>query len=439
MNRIVTRGKTNNNYNNEWIKKRRVVITGMGGVTGLGDGIEWNWKRLMEGKSGITRIDKFDVSNFPSKVGGIVKRGTKEGEFDSNKYIPKEIKGVISPYIEFALAASSQALKDANWFPQSEEEMESTGVAIGSGIGSLEEIAHSQQLLNTSLRKVSPYFIPKILINLAAGHVSIQHQLKGVNHSASTACATGAHSIGDAYRFILFGDAKVMVAGGTESSIDPLSVAGFCRAKALSTSFNDTPELASRPFDKDRDGFVIGEGSGIVVLEELEHALNRNAKIYCEVLGYGLSGDSYHITTPSPDGSGAYRSMKSALRHAGIDVNQVDYINAHATSTPTGDAIENLAIKRLFGEHAYKLSISSTKSSIGHLLGASGSIEAIYSILSIRDNVVPPTLNLENPGEGFDLDYVPLRAKNREINVALSNSFGFGGTNATLVFGRYSE
>jgi 3-oxoacyl-[acyl-carrier-protein] synthase II len=338
-------------------------------------------------------------------------------------------------FIVFALAAAKEAVEDSGWMPEDEERRERTGVMIGSGIGGLPAIgAGAQTLAESGPRKISPFFIPACLINLASGHVSIRYGFKGPNHAVVTACSTGAHAIGDAARIIMFDDADVMVAGGTEAAICRLGVAGFAAARALSTGFNDTPTRASRPWDKDRDGFVMGEGAGVVVLEEYEHAKRRGAPIYAELIGYGMSGDAYHITAPSEDGNGAFRAMRNALKRAGIGPEAVDYINAHGTSTPLGDEIELAAVKRLFGEHAYRLSMSSTKSAIGHLLGAAGSVEAIYSILAINHGLVPPTLNLDNPSPGCDIDLVPHQAKERPVAIALSNSFGFGGTNASLVF-----
>jgi 3-oxoacyl-[acyl-carrier-protein] synthase II len=416
---------------------RRVVVTGIGLVTPLGVGADHVWKRLVAGRSGIGAIQKFDVSDLPSKIAGQVPRGeTASGDFNADDWVPPKEQRKMDEFIVFALAAAQQAVKDSGWEPEDEEGRERTGVMIGSGIGGLPGITEGAVTLHErGPRRISPFFIPANLINLASGHVSIQHHFKGPNHAVVTACSTGAHAIGDAARLIQWEDADVMVAGGAEAAICRIGVAGFAAARALSTAFNDEPERASRPWDKARDGFVIGEGSGIVVLEELEHAQRRGAKIYAEIIGYGMSGDAYHITAPSEDGSGAVRSMKNALKRAGFAPERIDYINAHGTSTPLGDEIELNAVKRVFGDHAYKLSMSSTKSAIGHLLGAAGSVEAIFSILAIRDGVVPPTLNLENPSEGCDLDLVPLKAKERKVRYALSNSFGFGGTNASLIFG----
>lgn len=415
---------------------RRVVVTGLGLVTPLACGVEASWKRLLASESGIKPITRFDVSDLPARIGGTIPLGDAPDAFRPDDWVPTKEQKKMDDYILYAIAAATQAISDAGWKPESEEEKERTGVMIGSGIGGLGRIEETAIELHTKgPRRISPFFIPSCLINLASGHVSIMNGFKGPNHSVVTACSTGAHAIGDAGRLIEYGDADVMVAGGTESAICRLGLAGFAAARALSTSYNDTPEKASRPWDKGRDGFVMGEGAGIIVLEELEHAKKRGAKIYAELIGYGLSGDAYHITAPTPDGNGGYRAMKMALKHAGRKTSDIDYINAHGTSTPLGDEIEHGAVKRLFGEDAYKLSMSSTKSSIGHLLGAAGSVEAIFSILAMRDQIAPPTLNLENPSDGCDIDLVPNIAKKRPIHTVLSNSFGFGGTNASLVFG----
>jgi len=416
---------------------RRVVITGLGLVTPLGCGVKTSWDNIVAGKSGLGAITLCDVSDLPARVAGEVTRGTGAGEFNADDYIePKEQKKM-DDFIHFAMAAASQAVEDSGWKPQDEESRQRTGVMIGSGIGGLHAIEETVLLMKEKgPRRVSPFFIPACLINLASGQVSIKFGFKGPNHSVVTACSTGAHAIGDASRLIQFGDADVMVAGGAEATICRIGLAGFAAARALSTSYNDTPEAASRPWDKGRDGFVMGEGAGVVVLEEYEHAKKRGAKIYAEVVGYGLSGDAYHITAPSPEGDGGFRAMKSALGHAKLSASDVDYINAHGTSTPLGDEIELGAVKRLFGADAYKLSMSSTKSAIGHLLGAAGAVEAIFSVLAITNQVAPPTLNLRDPSDGCDIDLVPLQAKQRKIDVALSNSFGFGGTNASLVFKR---
>src|SRR5579883_503947 len=413
---------------------RRVVVTGCGVVTPLGVGTETVWKRLLEGQSGIRAIQNFDVSDLPAKIAGQVPRGeTASGSFNADDWAPPKEQRKMDEFIVFALAAAAQAVDDAGWKPADPVDRERTGVMIGSGIGGLPGITEGAITLHErGPRRLSPFFIPSNLINLASGHVSIRYGFSGPNHAVVTACSTGAHAIGDAARIIMWDDADVMVAGGTEAAICRLGLAGFAAARALSTKFNDEPSRASRPWDQARDGFVMGEGAGIVVLEELEHAKKRGAKIYAEVVGYGMSGDAHHITAPAEDGSGAFRAMQNALKRAQIAADQVDYINAHGTSTPLGDEIELGAVKRLFGDHAYKLSMSSTKSSVGHLLGAAGSVEAIFCILAIRDQVAPPTRNLDNPSEGCDIDLVPHQAKRRKIRHALSNSFGFGGTNASL-------
>ncbi|HXE15930.1 MAG TPA: beta-ketoacyl-ACP synthase II [Stellaceae bacterium] len=417
---------------------RRVVVTGMGLVTPLGVGVGNVWQRLLASQSGIKAIQDFDVSDLTAKIAGQVPRGdTASGLFNADDYVPPKDQRKMDDFIIYAMAAAQEAVADAGWTPTDEEARERTGVMIGSGIGGLPGINEgAQTLVEKGPRRLSPFFIPACLINLASGHVQIKYGFKGPNHAVVTACSTGAHAIGDAARIIMWDDADVMVAGGSEAAVCRLGMAGFAAARALSTGFNDTPTKASRPWDKDRDGFVMGEGAGIVVLEELEHAKARGAKIYAEVIGYGMSGDAYHITAPAEDGSGAFRAMRNAVKRAGITPDQIGYINAHGTSTPLGDEIELGAVKRMFGDHAYKLAMSSTKSSIGHLLGAAGSVEAIFSILAIRDGVVPPTLNLDNPSEGCDLNLVPHTAQERKVDYALSNSFGFGGTNASLVFGR---
>ena len=416
---------------------RRVVVTGCGVVTPLGVGTETVWKRLLEGQSGIRAIQNFDVSDLPAKIAGQVPRGeTSSGSFNADEWVPPKEQRKMDEFIVFALAAAAQAVDDAGWKPTDPVDRERTGVMIGSGIGGLPGITEGALTVHEKgPRRLSPFFIPANLINLASGHVSIRYGFSGPNHAVVTACSTGAHAIGDAARIIMWDDADVMVAGGTEAAICRIGIAGFAAARALSTKFNDEPQRASRPWDRDRDGFVMGEGSGIVVLEELEHAKKRGAKIYAEVVGYGMSGDAHHITAPAEDGSGAFRAMRNALNRAKLAPDQIDYVNAHGTSTPLGDEIELGAVKRLFGEAAYKLSMSSTKSAIGHLLGAAGSVEAIFSIMALRDGTVPPTLNLENPSPSCDLDLVPLAAKKRPVRYALSNSFGFGGTNASLIFG----
>jgi 3-oxoacyl-[acyl-carrier-protein] synthase II len=415
---------------------RRVVVTGMGMVTPLGDGVDTNWRRLIAAESGVRAIQAFDTTDLATKIGGEVPLGDKaNGHFNADLYMAPKDQRKNDKFIIFGCAAAQQAVEDSGWVPQSEEDRERTGVMIGSGIGGLSTIYETSIVLKEKgPRRVSPFFIPSSLINLVSGQVSIKYGFRGPNHSVVTACATGAHALGDAARLIMLEDADVMVAGGAEAAICRIGIAGFNACKALSTDFNDTPTRASRPWDKDRDGFVMGEGAGCVVLEEYEHARKRGAKIYAEILGYGLSGDAFHITAPSEDGDGALRAMKAALKRAGLGTDQIDYVNAHGTST-MADAIELGAVKRLFGQDAYKLSMSSTKSATGHLLGAAGAIEAIYSIKSINDQTVPPTLNLDNPAEGCDIDLVPKQAKRRQVRFALSNSFGFGGTNASLVFG----
>ena len=419
---------------------RRVVITGIGLVTPLGIGISHVWERLTAGQSGIKGIQGFDVSDLPARIAGQVPSGSiEEGYFDADHFMAAKDRRKVDDFILYGVAAAQQAVEDAGWMPEDEDSRERTGVMIGAGIGGLQWIADSAVTLHDrGPRRISPFFIPAALINLASGQVSIRYGFKGPNHAVVTACSSGAHAIGDAARLIKWEDADVMIAGGAEAAVCRLGVAGFAAARALSTGFNDTPEQASRPWDEGRDGFVMGEGSGIVVLEELEHAKKRGAKIYAEVLGYGLSGDAHHITAPAQDGSGGYRSMQAALRSAQLNPEDVDYVNAHGTSTPLGDEIELGAVKRLFGNAAYKLSMSSTKSAIGHLLGAAGAVESIFCCLAIGQGVVPPTLNLNNPSPGCDIDLVPHEAKERKVNIALSNSFGFGGTNASLVLGAYT-
>jgi 3-oxoacyl-[acyl-carrier-protein] synthase II len=419
---------------------RRVVVTGMGLVTPLGCGLDANWNRLMASQSGVGAIDRFDVADMPARIAGLVRFGKDEPHhFDVDKWVSPKERRRMDDFIVFGLGAAGMAIEDSGWTPPSDEERERTGVMIGSGIGGLSTIYETSLVLKDGgPRKVSPFFIPASLINLVSGQVSIKYGFRGPNHAAVTACSTGAHALGDAARLIQFDDADVMVAGGAEAAVCRLGLAGFAAARALSTGFNDSPSRASRPWDKDRDGFVMGEGSGVVVLEELEHAKKRGARIYAEIIGYGLSGDAHHITAPAEDGSGAFRAMQAALKRAGIAPDAVDYVNAHGTSTPLGDEIELGAVKRLFGPAAYTLSMSSTKSAIGHLLGAAGAVEAIYSILAINAQAVPPTLNLDHPSDGCDIDLVPHKAKERPVKVALSNSFGFGGTNASLVFRAYS-
>ncbi|MDB2415149.1 beta-ketoacyl-ACP synthase II, partial [Rickettsiales bacterium] len=414
----------------------RVVVTGLGLTTPLAHGVEATWNRLIKGESGVKTIDRFDVSDIPAKIAGQVpSKEEQEDGFDPDLYVPKKEQKKVDTFILYGVAAAHDAVEDSGWKPSKEEEQERSGVLIGSGIGGLPSIEASSILVHEKgPRRLSPFFIPGSLINLVSGHVSMEYGFRGPNHSVVTACSTGAHAIGDAARIIACNDADVMVAGGAESALCRVGLAGFASARALSTKYNDEPTKASRPWDQDRDGFVMGEGAGIVVLEEYEHAKKRGAKIYGEIVGYGMSGDAYHITSPHPEGDGAYRAMKMAVKNAGIDPAIIDYVNAHGTSTPLGDSIELNAVKRLFGDHAYKLSMSSTKSSIGHLLGAAGGVEAIFSILAMRDNIAPPTLNLDNPSEGCDLDLVPHKAKERQIDAIVSNSFGFGGTNASLIF-----
>jgi 3-oxoacyl-[acyl-carrier-protein] synthase II len=410
-------------------------------VTPLACGVEPTWQRLLAGQSGIKRIEKFDISDLPSKIAGQVRRGDgSDGTFNPDQWMEPKEQRKVDDFILFAMGAAKQALDDAGWHPREYEEQITSGVMIGSGIGGVEGIAETALLLrDRGPRRVSPFFITGRIINLAAGYVSIAHSLKGPNHAVVTACSTGAHAIGDAGRLIALGDADVMVAGGTESPVNRISFAGFAAARALSTGFNETPERASRPYDRDRDGFVMSEGAGAVVLEEYEHAKRRGARIYAELIGYGLSGDAFHITAPAADGDGALRCMKAALRRADISAGEVDYINAHGTSTQLGDEIELKAVERLVGNAAADISMSSTKSSIGHLLGAAGTVEAIFCLLAIRDQVVPATINLDNPSVATALDLVPHKPRKRSVNIALSNSFGFGGTNASLVFRRMTD
>ncbi|MGO9360171.1 MAG: beta-ketoacyl-ACP synthase II [Xanthobacteraceae bacterium] len=417
---------------------RRVVVTGLGMVSPLGCGVEASWKRILGSESGARKIDTFEVSDLASQIACSVPRGDgSNGTFNPDQWMEPKDQRKVDDFIVFAMGAARQALDDAGWRPTTEQDRCATGTLIGSGIGGLTGIAEASiTLKERGPRKLSPFFIPGRLINLASGFVSIEHGLKGPNHSVVTACSTGAHAIGDAGRLIALGDADVMVAGGTESPISRISMAGFCALRALSTGFNATPEKASRPYDRDRDGFVMGEGAGIVVLEEYEHAKARGAKIYAEIIGYGMSGDAHHITAPSADGDGAYRCMAAALKRAGLAPADLDYINAHGTSTPLGDEIELAAAQRLLGNAASKVSMSSTKSSTGHLLGAAGAVEAIFCILAMRDSVAPPTINLDNPSVETAIDLVPHKPRAREIKVALSNSFGFGGTNASLVLRR---
>ena len=415
---------------------RRVVITGMGLVTPLACGVEDSWSRLLAGDNAAKRIHTFPVSDIACQIACSIPRGNgSNGTFDADQWMPPKEQRKVDDFIIFAVSAADQALDDAGWHPSSREDQVRTGVLIGSGIGGLAGIEKTTLLLNEKgPRRVSPFFIPGRLINLASGHVSIKHGLRGPNHAVVTACSTGAHAIGDASRLVALGDADVMVAGGAESPICRIAMAGFAACRALSTGFNDEPEKASRPYDRDRDGFVMGEGAGCVVLEELEHAKTRGARIYAEVIGYGMSGDAYHITAPAEDGDGAFRCMQAAVARAGINPNEIDYINAHGTSTPMGDEIELGAVERLFGKlNSDRLAMSSTKSAIGHLLGAAGAVEAIFSTLAIRDKVVPPTLNLDNLSIDTGINLVPKQAQEHDVKIVLSNSFGFGGTNASLI------
>ena len=420
---------------------RRVVVTGMGMLTPLGCGVETTWQRLLKGESGAKRIDRFDVSDIACQIACSIPRGDgSDGTFNPDQWMEPKEQRKVDEFIVYAMCAARQALDDAGWRPQSYEDQTNTGVMIGSGIGGIEGIADvAVTLREKGPRRVSPFFIPGRIINLASGFVSIEFGLKGPNHAVVTACSTGAHAIGDAARMVALGDAEVMVAGGTESPVNSIALAGFAALRALSTGFNDDPKRASRPYDKDRDGFVMGEGAGAVVLEALDHAKARGARIYAELTGYGLSGDAYHITAPSPDGDGAFRCMSMAIKRAGISAGDIDYINAHGTSTPLGDEIELGAVQRVVGNAAGRISMSSTKSCIGHLLGAAGAVEAIFSILAIRDRVAPPTINLDNPSVETPIDLVPHVARKRDIDTALSNSFGFGGTNASLIFRRYTD
>lgn len=419
---------------------RRVVITGLGALTPLACGVEETWTRLLAGQSGAKPISHFDPSNLATRIACELPRGDgTAGTYNPDQWLAPKDQRKLDRFIIYALVAAEQALTDANWKPGPDdaEALERTGVMIGSGIGGIETIADAAiTLKERGPRRISPFFIPSALINLCSGQVSIKYGFKGPNHAVVTACSTGAHAIGDAARLVRYGDADVMVAGGAEAPICELGIAGFNACKALSTGFNDAPERASRPYDRDRDGFVMGEGAGVVVLEAYEHAKARGAKIYAEVLGYGMSGDAYHITSPAPDGDGGYRSMMAALRSAGLAASDIDYVNAHGTSTPVGDEIELQAVSRLVGNQAGRVTMSSTKSSTGHLLGAAGAVEAIFCALAIRDQVAPPTLNLENPSVASEIDLAPLKAVERRIDVALSNSFGFGGTNASLILGR---
>jgi 3-oxoacyl-[acyl-carrier-protein] synthase II len=415
---------------------RRVVITGMGIVSPVGCGVRNAWVNLTAGKTGARRVTEFDVSDISCQVGFFAPRGG-EGGFNPDDWMEPKEQRKVDDFIIFAMAAADMALADAGWSPKTTDEKDRAGVLIGSGIGGLQGIERGALLLQEKgPRKLSPFFIPGRLINLASGYVSIKHELRGPNHAVVTACSTGSHAIGDAARLIALDDADVMVAGGTESPLCRIAMAGFASCRALSTHFNDQPERASRPYDRDRDGFVMGEGAGIVILEEYEHAKARGAKMYAEVIGYGLSGDAYHITAPAEDGNGAYRCMQAALKRAKISPADIDYVNAHGTSTPLGDELELGAVERLFGNSAGRLAMSSTKSATGHLLGAAGAVEAIFATMAIETGVVPPTLNLDNPSVDTPIDLVPHTAKKRDVNTVLSNSFGFGGTNASLVLRR---
>jgi len=426
---------------------RRVVVTGIGLITPMGQGTELTWAAILAGKSGIGRVTTFDPADYACQVAGEVPRVDGRGgggpdipgSFDPDQTLSPRDQRRVDDFILYAIAAADEALKDSGWQPENETDRERAGVMIGSGIGGLGTIERTSiELHEKGPRRVGPFFIPSALINLASGQVSIRHGLKGPNHSVVTACATGAHAVGDAARLIKYGDADIMLAGGAEAAICRVGMAGFIAARAMSTGFNDHPEKASRPYDKDRDGFVMGEGAGVLVLEELEHARARGAKIYAEVAGYGLAGDAYHITAPAEDGDGGFRAMRAALNDAGVQMSEVDYINAHGTSTPLGDEIELGAVTRLLGNAAAGATMSSTKSATGHLLGAAGAIEAAFSVLAIRDQIAPPTINLDNPSVETDIDLVPNKAKPMKIDVALSNSFGFGGTNASVVFKKVS-
>lgn len=414
---------------------RRVVVTGLGMVSPLGMGVDHTWNELIAGKSGIVSITKCDVTDIPAKVAGEVPLGDgTDGTYNADLWVDSKDQRKNDFFIVLGMSAAAEAIKDSGWVAETDEQKERTGVMIGSGIGGLTEIAKGALTVHEKgPRRLSPFFIPASLINLTSGQVSIKYGFKGPNHAVVTACATGTHAIGDAARMIKYGDADVMIAGGAESAINRLGMAGFAAARALSTSYNDTPDKASRPFDKDRDGFVMGEGAGVLVLEELEHAKARGAKIYAEVSGYGMSGDAHHITSPAPDGSGGFRAMRNALKDAGVNAAELNYINAHGTSTPMGDDIEATAVKRMLDGSQNAL-MSSTKSAIGHLLGAAGAVEAIFCIKAIEQGIVPPTLNLNNPSEGcLGIDLVPHVAREKKVEIALSNSFGFGGTNASLV------
>ena len=421
---------------------RKVVITGLGAVTPLGGDLNSSWKNLISGKSGASTISKFDSTGYPCTIACEVPLGegliANDGSFNANDWISQKDQKKVDTFILYGIAAAEMALKDSGWKPQTDEDSFRAGVGVGSGIGGLASIEKTALLLNEKgPRKVSPFFIPGALINLAAGQISIKNNLKGPNLAAVTACASGSHSIGEGAQMIKNNKADIMLVGGAEAAICPIGMAGFSASRALSTNFNDTPEKASRPYDKDRDGFVMGEGAGFLVLEELDHALSRNAKIYGEFKGYGVSGDAFHITSPSEDGDGAYRSILMAIDDAGISREEINYVNAHGTSTPLGDEIELRAVERAFDSAIDGLSMSSTKSSTGHLLGAAGAIEAVFSVMAMNENIIPPTINLDNPSLETKIDLVPHIAKEKEINAVLSNSFGFGGTNASLIFSHH--
>ena len=417
---------------------RRVVVSGMGIASPLGVGVPHVWKRLIAGESGIAAIQSFDVTDLAAKIAGQVPAGTRaEGGLSLSEWVPVKDQKKMDRFIHLGMVAAIEAVEDSGWLPQDEDDREATGVMIGSGIGGLQTIYEASiQVHEGKTKRLSPFFIPSALINLASGHLSIKYGFKGPNHSAVTACATGVHAIGDAARLIMLGDADVMVAGGAEAAVCQLGIGGFCASRALSTGFNDTPVRASRPWDQDRDGFVMGEGAGVLVLEELEHARARGAKIYGEVAGYGLSGDAHHITAPAEGHDGAFRAMRAAFKNGGLSPSDVQYINAHGTSTPMGDDLELEAVERFFGDDAKNVAMSSTKSATGHLLGAAGAIEAIFSLLAIRDGVAPPTLNLDSPSRETVIDRVAHTAQERTIDCVLSNSFGFGGTNASVIFRR---
>src|SRR5690242_4715904 len=420
---------------------RRTVITGLGLVTPLACGVEENWARLLAGRNGARRVEEFDVSDISCQIACFIPRGDgADGTFDPDQWMEPKEQRKVDDFIVYAMCAARQALDDAGWRPTNRDDQIATGVMIGSGIGGVAGIADGAILVKErGPRRLSPFFMPGRIINLASGYVSIEFGLKGPNSAVVTACSTGSHAIGDAGRMIALGDADVMLAGGTESPVNRISLAGFAACRALSTGFNDTPKRASRPYDRDRDGFVMGEGAGAVVLEEYEHARARGARIYGELIGYGLSGDAHHITAPAEDGDGAFRCMSAAIRRAGISPADIDYINAHGTSTPLGDEIELKAVERLVGNAGANIAMSSTKSSIGHLLGAAGAVEAIFCLLAMRDSVVPPTLNLDNPSVATAIDLVPHKARQRSVNTVLSNSFGFGGTNASLIFRKLAQ